>query len=97
MDCIVHGVAKSNFHFHFEHSLALLFIGIGMKTDPLTWLPVIMSININYTGNDGEVFILEQQFSARGSFDPHGTFGSVWRYFLFLQLGQGSCYWHLVG
>ena len=38
MDCIVHGVANSQtwlraFHFHFEHSLALLFFGIGMKTD----------------------------------------------------------------
>ena len=32
----VHGVAKSqtqlsDFHFHFEHSLALPFFGIGMK------------------------------------------------------------------
>ena len=38
MDCIVHGVTKSwtqlsNFHFHFEHSLALPVFGIAMKTD----------------------------------------------------------------
>ena len=38
MDCIVHGVTKSwtqlsDFHFHFELSLALPVFGIAMKTD----------------------------------------------------------------
>ena len=38
MDCIVHGVTKSrtglsDFHFHFEHSLALPFFGNRIKTD----------------------------------------------------------------
>ena len=36
MDFIAHGVTKSQTqlnNFHFEHSLALPFFGIGMKTD----------------------------------------------------------------
>ena len=38
MDYTVHGVTKSwtqlnDFHFHFEHSLALPVFGIAMKTD----------------------------------------------------------------
>ena len=38
IDCIVYGVTKSwtqlsNFHFHFEHSLALPVFGIAVKTD----------------------------------------------------------------
>ena len=61
MHCIVHGVAKNNFHFHLERSLALRFHWDRNENRPPHLASCnYLSININYTGNDGEVFILEQ-------------------------------------
>lgn len=47
-------------------------------------------------------FVKEMHSSSRavltqGRFCPPGTFGNVWRYFLWSQWrGEWRCYWHLI-